>query len=440
MNRKLSFFTILIFTGLLIFSSGCTFCGQWPFRACARQTTNLVVWNLFDDTDTWQGMIDAYIAAAAADPSKPKVKIQYYKKNIESYERDLADAFASGQGPDIFVIHNDWLPKYKNKISPMNGGASVAKSFERKFVDVVSNDFLSNNNIYAVPLSVDTLALYYNENIFRNAGIYNSPKTWDEFKEDVIRLTVLDEKNNIVRAGAAIGTDKNINRSSDILTLLMMQSGSPIVDNKIAVFGELQKDNESKTFSVGGMALQFYTDFANPAKSVYTWNPTMDYSIDAFYQGRAAMMINYSYHIPTVVSKAPKLNFAVGPMPQITGTTMPVNYANYWAMTVSAGSDKKDAAWEFLTYVSNPEITKKYIEKAKRPVAQRELVDWQEKGEDLNLAVYARQSLAAKSWYQADPSANEIILNDAIKTVVLGRSTPVDAASLAASQITQTMK
>lgn len=440
MKRKLDFLTIFLLMGILIFAPGADL---GCIRKDKGKPITLVVWNLWDDTDSWKEMISSYVTYSAADQSRPTVKIQYYKKNIETYEKELADAFASGQGPDIFTIHNDWVPKYQNKIAPNDAGALAVKNYKRKFVDVASDDFVIDNKIYAIPLSLDTLALYYNEEIFKNAGIFDPPKTWDEFKEDVTRLTVLDEKNIIVRrAGAAIGADRNVNRASDILALLMLQSGSPIVDveNNAVVFSEMQKDKNDNRYSIGAMSLQFYTDFANPLKKIYTWNPTMDYSIDTFYQGRAAMMINYSYHIPTIISKAPKLKFAIGPMPQITGATMPVNYANYWAMSVFNGSIKQKESWDFLNYISNPEINKSYIQKIKKPVAQKDLVEWQEKGEDLNLAVFATQSLTAKSWRQIDSTANETIFNDAIKSVVLGRATPQEASDLASSQITETMK
>lgn len=420
-------------------------CGWGPFRACLKDKITLVVWNLWDDSDTWKEMIDSYAAVTAADLTRPKIKIEYYKRSLsgyENYEQELNNATASGAGPDIFVIHNDWVTRYKDKIAPLDDGAKTAQSFERKFVDVVSNDFLIGSKIYGVPLSVDTLALYYNKDMLKNAGIYDPPKTWDEFKDISERLTVRDEKGNIARAGAALGTEKNVNRASDILALLMLQSGSPITDQSLgaAVFNQLNGGANGESYSVGGMALQFYTDFANFGKKVYTWNPVMDYSIDAFYQARAAMMINYSYNIPVIRSKAPKLNFVIAPMPQITGATAPVNYANYWAMTVSAKSKYPKEAWDFLTYISNPEVVKSYLTKSARPVAQKDMVNWQENGQDLNLGVFARQALTAKSWYQADPAANEAILLDAIKNVNLGRTTPEEASNFAAAQITQSIK
>lgn len=442
LNRKINLLTIFILLMVLVFSGfQCT-------RPINPKPINLIVWNLWDDEASWKDMIASYEASIAADKTKVPVKIVYYKKVIagnENYESAFNDSLAQGNGPDIFALNNSWLPRYKNKISPLDQGAKTAQSFQRKFVDAVSYDFLEGNKIYAVPLSLDTLALYYNIDILNAAGIFDPPRTWDEFNEAVRKLTVRDSNGVIKRAGAAIGTDKNINRSSDILSLLMLQSGSAIVDvsQKTATIADLIEGGGARSDSkrtVGGAALQFYTDFANPAKTVYTWNPLMDYSIDAFYQMNAAMMINYDYTVPIVRAKAPKLRFAIAPMPQITGVAVPVNYANYWAMAVSSGSAHPAEAWDFLMYITNPEIAKAYLAKTAKPAAQRDLVSWQENGEDLNLAVFARQSLTAKSWHQRDNFAVETIFNDAINSVVLNRSTSENASQLAASQLDQIMK
>lgn len=447
MKIKIKAKVLVIFSlaGFLLFSSGCDACGTWPFRACIKTPYTLIVWNVFDDSDLWKNITDSYAASVRSDSTKQPVRIEYYKKSFTSnrqYEDELNNAIAAGKGPDIFVVHNDWIPRYQNRISPLDGGAKSAQNFSRTFVDVVSDDFLIDDKIYGVPLSVDTLALYYNVDLLNSVGIFDSPRTWDDFKSAVSRLTIYDnERTSVLRAGAAMGTDKNINRSSDILALLMMQSGAPMVDREQnrANFDDLVREEGKDAYSIGEIAFQFYTDFANPAKTVYTWNPALDYSIDMFYQGRAAMMFNYSYHIPTIKSKAAKLNFAVAPMPQISGTTRPVNYANYWAMTVSVNSKYKQESWDFLAYITNPEINKKYLDASNKPTAQKDLIDWQANGKDLDMAVFAKQSLTAKSWYQIDPVSNESILNDNIHSVILGRVTPKEASGLAASQITQAM-
>ena len=164
----------------------------------------------------------------------------------------------------------------------------------------------------------------------------------------------------------------------------------------------------------------------------------MPYSIDAFYQGKAAMMINYSYNIDTIRAKSPYLNFGIAPVPQIKNRDFDINYPNYWALTVSRNSKYPEAAWQFILYLSQKENLKKYSETAKRPVSRRDLIEWQRENPDLG--VFANQALSAKSWYQIDSQAIETIFADMVESVVLGAETINQALDKAADQITILMK
>ncbi|MBU1136915.1 extracellular solute-binding protein, partial [Patescibacteria group bacterium] len=289
---------------------------------------NLEFWGVYDDSDAYQELIIKF------NQEFPRTKITYYKKTYETYEKDLLEAMATGRGPDIFMIHNAWLPRYSDKISFAPESIVPIRQFQADFVDVVINDFLFNGSVAALPLSVDTLALYYNRDIFNTAGIPQPPATWSEFLDDVEKITVKDDRDNVILSGAALGTVRNINRSTDILSLLMLQSGLEIFnkESRSATFDEPVSINNERYYA-GERALEFYTDFANPLKSVYTWNNQMHYSADAFYEGKTAAMFNYSYYIPTIRALAPYLNFGVAAMPQIGISSKSVNYANYWGMT-----------------------------------------------------------------------------------------------------------
>src|SRR6185503_13897351 len=106
--------------------------------------------------------------------------IKFVKKDVTNYEQDLVDAIASGNGPDIFSIHNDWLPAQKDKIAPIPSSIMTVKSYKDDFVDVAFGDFVKDNQIYAIPISVDVLGLYYNEDILTSAEIAQPPTTWPE--------------------------------------------------------------------------------------------------------------------------------------------------------------------------------------------------------------------------------------------------------------------
>ncbi|MBU3922814.1 extracellular solute-binding protein [Patescibacteria group bacterium] len=376
----------------------------------------LTIWSVFDDVDIFSEVFEKYQKA------NKHITIKYEKKDFAEYEKELVNAFAIDQGPDILLIHNTWLPKHKNKLNEVSLELISFVDFKNQFVDVVEKDFTEDQKIYALPLYVDTLALYYNKDYLNSAGISNPADTWEDIIEDLNKLVKRDQFGGIERAGMAIGTAENINRSTDILGLLMLQNGTKMVsDDKSQTSLDDSVLLDGNSYYPGRDALRFYTDFASPAKRSYTWNRQMPYSIDAFIEGRAAMMLNYSYNIPIIKEKAPYLNFEVSYAPQIQGRAFDVNYANYWGFAVSKKSKAINEAWKLILYLTNRENSRTYLETTRKPTARKDLVDLQK--DDLELGVFVNQSLTAQSWYQIDNNTIETILAEAIESIILGSAT-----------------
>ncbi len=401
------FFIVLIVILMVIFSGG----------PGGGESAVLEFWGVFDDKSFYADTIQRY------EIDNPNIRIVYRKFAFEDYEGALVSALAAGNGPDIFMMHNTWLPKHIDKITPLpqeklRGEKEPLFTFRRfreEFVDVATQDLTTDGEIYALPLYVDTLALYFNRDVFDTEGIASPPRTWDDFNGVVGRLTQFDNLNNITRSAVAMGTARNINRSTDILTLLMLQSGVEMVDDD---FTEATFARSVQGQNVGEIALQYYTDFANPTKRVYTWNDDQFYSIDAFFTGKTAMMFNYSHHIQTLEEKSARFKFGVALMPQIEGSEA-VNYANYWAPTVAERSLYSVEAWKFLVYLASREGVTSYINASSRPVARRDLIS--ALVDDPNYGIFAEQALSATSWLQPDSSAVETIFADMIDDVNFNR-------------------
>ena len=397
---------------------------------------NLEMWGLYDEPEIFVEFIDAY-----AKQSECSVKITYIKKSVETYEQNLINAFASDRGPDIWMINSNWLPKHKDKIKefPQDALEFTFADFQNIFVDVAVNDLTADGKIYALPLYVDTLALFYNKNYFNSAGIPYPPETWDGLIDDLDKLTTKNQWG-IDRAGIALGTAENINRASDILSLIMLQNGTQMIsdDKKYATITDGVTLN-GETYYPGKDALRFYTDFSNPTKRNYTWNRQMLYSIDAFADGKSAMMLGYAYQISTLHDKNFYLNYGIAKAPQIAGRNFDINYANYWAYTVSKKSKAAEEAWRFLSYLTSKDISKRYLQKTDRPIVRKDLKEWQTK-ESLQMAVFAEQSLTARSWYQIDPTEIEKKFIEAIEDVVLGKTSVEGAIETLNNQINLLMK
>jgi multiple sugar transport system substrate-binding protein len=393
-----------------------------------NEQVELVWWKTFQDRQDMSALIEEYQKA------HPNVIIKYTKKNIVDYEQELLNAIASGNSPDIFTIHNDWLPKHMDKMAPMPSTLMTERQYREAFVDVAAADFIKDSQIYAIPLAVDVLAMYYNKDILGSAGIFTPPTTWPEVVSAVQKVTQQDSSGNFTRSGIAMGASSNINRAADLVLLLMLQNGTQFYNenNTSAQFDHQLRIND-QSFNPGATALDFYTQFARPSKKAYTWNTKADNSVDAFAQGKLAMMLSYSYMLPTIKDKAPNLNWGVVAMPQVDNSGLKVNFANYWAEGVSKTSTRQQYAWDFLKFISQRDVLSKYNDNVKAPASRKDLLSRQTS--DIELGVFAENAITARSVYKSDAGQFESIILKMIDDVILRGADPEAAVSDAVSQV-----
>lgn len=433
------------------------------FSGCGNQTQSyavpLEIWGPLDESINYNEVIGKY---RGINPYVGEIK--YRKFSQDTYKQELLDALASGQGPDIFLVGNAWLPSFVNKLEPAPTPLASQQDVNMNFPDVVATDFVDNGKVYALPLSVDSLQLYYNKDIFNAVGITVPPVTWQDFSVDVQKTTKVDAVGNISRAGTAMGTSQNVSRFADVLSLLMLQNGVQLPTSKES-FAKIDQgvlDKDGNVVQAGEQALNFYTQFSrvsllsNSTNPLYCWNSRQHNSIDAFAAGEVAMMVNYFSQNANLRNKNPKLNFGVAPVPQVNSAT-PASVANYWGYGVSknktvatsqAGSVSTPVsneiriheAWQFLRFLTlknsgsvtlynavtknskdfaiNYDPALEYLKKTGQPAARRDLIELQKT--DATLGVFASGNLIAKSWYQIDQDSVYNIFAEAVDSIGRG--------------------
>ncbi|MFA6393582.1 MAG: extracellular solute-binding protein [Patescibacteria group bacterium] len=462
-KRIAAFLLIAVF--ILTSGFGCAFLD--PETQNAMKPITLKYWRVFDGEDAFNEIIKNYKAI------HPYVSIEYRKLRYAEYEKELLEAMAEDKGPDIFSIGNSWVGKYESKIEPLPEKTTMVypvekgtlkkeiipelrsaktislKEFKDQFVDVAVDDAVVGikdgetgklkETIMAMPLSVDALAVYYNRDLLNNAGIAVPPAYWNkDFQEAVKKLTKQDINGQVIQSGIALGGGKNIERSGDILSALMLQNGAVMMSDGRVTFDRIPAAFAGEKYNPGIEALRFYTDFSNPAKEVYTWNKDMTGSLDMFLSGRLAMMVGYAYHLPTIKSQAPKLKLGIAKLPQIEGSGQTVNFANYWVEVVSKKSGHKDEAWDFIQFAAKAENAKTYLAKTGKPPALRSLID--EMKEDEETGVFADEVLTAKSWYHGkDALAVDEIMAALIDDAATGTDKIENLISQAATKVQQTV-
>lgn len=439
--------------------------GTPPEVAQANKPVTLTWWRVFDDEASVRPITEAYKAL------HPNVTVVYRKLRFEEYEQELLNALAEDRGPDILSIHNTWVRKYQSKIVPLpptitlpfsetKGGlrkevvttlktapSLSLRSLRANFVDAVADGVViampisggaPEERIFGLPLALDTLALLANRDLLNLAGIPGAPASWPELQSAVKKLTKLNTQGNLLQGGAALGSSRNIERAVDILALLMMQNGAEMINaSGVAAFDRVPPLLSGRATAPGLDALTFYTDFANPQKETYTFSATEASSLESFLSGKTAMLFGYSYHVPLIRARSPRLNLMIARAPQIEGNPE-INFANYWVEAVSKKSAHPDWAWDFIQFAARAENVKSYLDTVKKPTALRALIGSQLEDEDVG--IFAAQLLTAKSWYRGlDAPAAENALLDAVDAVLAGGE-PEKALGIAALRVNQTLR
>lgn len=456
-NRDLKHrLTIIFLIAVFLITSGLG-CKGTPKKLEQRaKPVNLVYWRTGDTQDAFGAIIQGFQALY------PHVSITYKLVREEDYEQELLEAWAEDRGPDIFSIPNTWIGKYQSKILHLDMTSEIIMvrqivtgtikketklTEERKkapnlrqlretFVETVPKDVIFNNKIYGLPLSLDILALYYNRELLNSAGIVNPPQTWDEFATDVKLLTLQDRYGDFIQSGAALGTAKNIDYVLDILSLLMLHNGTPMVsDEDRAVFNQSSPDD--KDYFPAHEALRFYTNFSYAGSGIYTWNEEIPNALDSFIAGRLAFIFGYSDYLSTIKEQAPKLKFDMIKAPQISGSLKEINYTRYPVETVSKKTEHPNEAWAFILYATETQSAKTFVERSKRPTAHRQLISGQL--EDFDLAPFVSGVLTAQTWYRGkNYSLVEEAFQDMVTSVITNEKTIQEAIEYTVGRVNLT--
>lgn len=312
----------------------------------AVANVTLTYWGLWEDKqEIMQPIIDEYQKA------HPNVTITYTMEDPKQYRERLSAAFDRGEGPDIFRFHNTWVPMFTKQLQSMPATVYSEDEYAKTFYPVVLSDLKTKSGIVGVPLEIDGLVLFYNEDLLKSANV-DVPKTWVDVQDAVEKITV-KQGATLVTSAIALGLAENVEHFSDILALMMLQNGTRPQTS-------LTTCSDKNTKSCAVEALAFYHKFAEEPTA--TWNSQQENSILAFAGGTVAMVIAPTWQAHTITAINPTLPFKIAPVPQLPCEVEPcakVHWATYWAEGVNVKGKNSQAAWEFIKYLSSADTVQK---------------------------------------------------------------------------------
>ncbi|MEM9524541.1 MAG: extracellular solute-binding protein [Pseudomonadota bacterium] len=394
----------------------------WAFAAVsgmAASTAHAV------EIEYWQYFFDARVKAMERlienfERENPGITVKMTHFPYADYRTKVAAAIPAGEGPDVVQLFYGWLNDYVEAelIQPLPVQAFPPDRIEAEFFPMVGA--MRRGDAYmALPTAVRSLALFYNERLFEEAGVENPPATLDELVETAARLTKRDGAGNLIQVGLTTGM--NAQDHHWFREVLVRQfGGAPYAEDHRTV----NYDTEA-----GLRALEFYIGLEKTHG--VTASGFMDEPQAAFKAGRAGMHIDGSFRIGSLEAQR-GLRWGVAELPANPDGKRS-NYSSYWvnAITTKAEGEKYDAAVAFMQYVTSDEAMQIWLDVVGELPAKPSVGMTDENIGDEIFGPFIRGLEYANTTVFADESAQRQIMVDMVARVDLeGQSL---AESLAAA-------
>jgi len=352
-------------------------------------------------------------------------QVKYVQKNADTFDRELLDALASGQGPDIVVLRHDYILKDGSKMVTIPFESFPKEQFESTFVDA-AYPFLSAEGVVGVPFAIDPMVLYWNKDMLGTAGFAKPPQYWDEMFAIGSQATRRDPTNSIEKSGVALGEYTNVTHAKDILSLLIIQAGGRVTSRDAS--GTLRPTLVAKvgegTQGASESALRFFTDFANPVKTHYSWNRALQESRQAFAAGDLALYLGYASEEPTIRRINPNLNFGISATPQIRDEDVSMNMARVYGYAIPRASDNQQGALTIAYLLAGKEQSALITQALGIPAARRDVLAEPKTG---NEQLIIKQAIIGRTWVDPDPGRTDEIFRDMIQGVTSGAAKITEA-------------
>lgn len=367
---------------------------------------------------------------------KTFASVTYVQKDPSTYDADLVNAMASGQGPDLFLVSQDDVYSFANKITPISYADFSQSQFENSFIDE-GQIFLTPNGSLALPLLIDPLVMYWNKNLFAAAGLADPPQYWSDFLTVAPKITSLDANANVQQSAVALGTWKNVDNAKAILSALFMQAGDPIVAISSAgtptpVFGTSPPNAAANPAE---SALRFYTEFADPSKTTYSWNNALPDSATAFVNGNVGAYFGFASEYSTLAARNPNLSFGVAPLPQLEGDTTHLTFANITGVAISRTAANPAGALAVAEHLTDQQAISLLAGQIFLPPVRRDVVV--DTSNNAVAAVFVQSSLIAESWLDPAPASTDTIFENMVEEVLSGANEPASAVAGASQSFNQ---
>ncbi len=366
-------------------------------------------------------------------------QVTYVQRPGETFSADLAEAVASGRSPDLLLISQEELLSMQNKISLIPSSTISERTFRDTYLPI-DELFLAPGGTYGIPFTVDPFMMYYSRPVLADAGVAIAPSTWEAVTGLASSLNKESQGQSLTKSLIALGTYENVENARAALSLLFLQSGYSLTARTANGMRTTLNDPSKDVYgsSPAESALNFYTEFANPGKTVYSWNRSLPNSRQAFLAGDLALYLGFASERAELAEANPNLDFDMAAVPVPSTATLRVTYGRAYAFAIPKSSPNGNGAYRAAMSLTSKDTLPGLAHGLGMAPAQRALLAPVK--DDIYEPVYFPQALIAKGWLSPAPAITDRILGTMVGNVISGSQTVREALSSADQSLNASLK
>lgn len=405
--------------------------------ACADGSSSsepVSFWNFYGPGGSPVQQSQWFVDAANAwnKANKTQIKLVYVPVTDYISGSKLQTAFATGSGPDIFLLSSGDFLRYYNGGVLFDLTPYVSADAKSDLYPNIMTTRLVDGKIYGLPMEVEPMAMYYSLDAWKSAGLTDAdiPTTWDQL------LTVAKKLQTSKRFGVSFETGPGYYQNFTWYPF-MWQGGSDAVS----------PDGKSSNFNSQGtiQALKFWQDTIKlgvaPRKFLGNGGGDLVANLAA---GYTAIQNCGIWGIAALRENAPNFKYGVFKLPVAPGGTY-TTVLGGWAFAVNAKGKNPVEAAKFCASVlgsmSQTSVQKgvDWIAKVKSDVAPRKSVmdTAVQTGafDSPQMSAFKNDIFPGGRAEPRYPPAVYKAISDAIQACQLGDADPATAAAQAAQTI-----
>ena len=364
--------------------------------------------------------------------------VQYRQIAEDKFATEFVNAIAEGRSPDLVILPHTELVSQRVKLAPIpykTDGFST-RDIKNRYIDG-AEIFALEDALYAIPLAVDPLIMFWNRDLFAGAGLASAPRSWEELVSGVAPALIrLDSGRNLLQSAVAFGEYRNVRNADALLATLFLQSGSKMVVEENGrydiLLNESFQSNGQPPMEAG---VQFYTSFSNPTNPLYSWNRAMSEDRLSFIGGDLAIYFGFASEVDDLVRQNPNLNFDISLPPQGASATVARSYGTFYGLAIPRASANQAGAYATAQVLSNSPFTEPLVVGLNLSPVRRDIMTTDSGSEFTTVARQA--ALVARGWLNPSSTATATAFQTMIEDVTSNREKVSQAVRSAISRLRQ---